>query len=130
MPVLVLAYVIHFGAQAMRASQVAVTSVSRNLDDAGRLLGANRLRRLLTIDLPLMRGGLLAGAGLVLLSVMKELPATLLLAPTGFDTLATEIWGAQETHSFSEMGLAAIVLVAVSGALTWLLVVRRADALD
>lgn len=130
MPVLILAYVIHFGAQAMRASQVAVTSVSRNLDDAGRLLGANRLRRLLTIDLPLMRGGLLAGAGLVLLSVMKELPATLLLAPTGFDTLATEIWGAQETHSFSDMGLAAIVLVAVSGALTWLLVVRRADALD
>jgi iron(III) transport system permease protein len=130
MPVLILAYVVHFGAQAMRASQVAVTSVSRNLDDAGRLLGASRARRLLTIDLPLMRGGLLAGAGLVLLSVMKELPATLLLAPTGFDTLATEIWGAQETHSFSEMGLAAIVLVAVSGLLTWLLVVRRADALD
>jgi iron(III) transport system permease protein len=129
-PVLILAYVVHFGAQAMRTSQVAVSSVPRSLDDAGRLLGAGRLRRLATVDLPLMRGGLVAGAGLVLLSVMKELPATLLLRPTGFDTLATEIWTAQEVHSFARMGVASILLVVVSGILTWVLVVRRADALD
>jgi iron(III) transport system permease protein len=130
LPILILAYVVHFGAQAMRTSQVAVSGVPRTLDDAGRLLGASRARRLLTVDLPLMRGGLVAGAGLVLLSVMKELPATLLLRPTGFDTLATEIWGAQEVHSFARMGVASILLVLVSGVLTWILVVRRADALD
>jgi iron(III) transport system permease protein len=130
MVILVLAYIIHFGAQAMRAAQVSVGGLARSLDDAGRLLGAGRLRRLVTIDLPLMRGGLVAGAGLVLLSVMKELPATLLLAPIGFRTLATEIWSAQEFNSFARMGVASIMLVAVSGLLTWVLVVRRADALD
>ena len=65
-----------------------------------------------------------------LMSVMKELPATLLLAPSGFETLSLRIWKAQEFHSFSEMGLASLVLVAISGLLTWLLVVRRADHLD
>lgn len=128
--VLIVAYVIHFGAQAMGTSQVAVAGVPRNVDEAGRLLGASRTRRFFTVDLPLMRGGLVAGAGLVMLSVMKELPATLLLAPTWFDTLATEIWKAQEFHSFAVMGLASLVLVALSGVLTWVLVVRRADALD
>lgn len=128
-PVLIVAYVIHFGAQAMRAAQVAVGGIPRNLEDAGRSLGAGRLRRFATIELPLMRGGLVAGAGLVMLSVMKELPATLLLAPSWFETLATEIWKAQEFHSFAQMGLASLVLVAVSGILTWLLVVRRADHL-
>jgi iron(III) transport system permease protein len=106
-----------------------VGSVPGNLDDAGRSLGASRIRRLMTIDLPIMRGGLVAGAGLVMLSVMKELPATLLLAPTGFKTLSLEIWSAQEFHSFAQMGLASLTLVAVSGVLTWLLVVRRADRL-
>ncbi len=129
LPVLVGAYVLHFGAQAMRASQIAVGGVPGNLEEAGRLLGAGRIRRLTTIDLPLMRGGLLAGAGLVLLSAMKELPATLLLAPTGFETLALEIWKAQELHSFAQMGLASLVLVGLSGVLTWWLVVRRSDDL-
>lgn len=127
LPLLIVAYVIHFGAQAQRASQVAVGTVPRNLDEAARSLGARRLRRFVTVEAPLMRTGLLAGAGLVLLSVMKELPATLLLAPSGFETLSLRIWKAQEFHSFSEMGLASLVLVSVSGILTWLLVVRRAD---
>jgi len=69
--------------------------------------------------------GLLAGAGLVLQSTMKELPATLVLSPPGFSTLATQIWGAYEYGSYAQMGLASIVLVAVSGILTWSLVIRR-----
>jgi len=127
LPVLVFAYVIHFGAQAMRASQVAVGGVPRRLDDAARILGAGRARRLRTIDLPLMLPGLAAGAGLVLLSTMKELPATLLLAPPNFETLATRIWSANESNYFAQVGVASLVLLALSGILTWLLVVRRAE---
>jgi len=127
LPLLVLAYVVHFGAQAMRASQVAVSGVPRRMDDAARMLGAGRARRLLTIDVPMMLPGLLAGAGLVLLSTMKELPATLLLAPTGFSTLATRIWNDTEDGFLAEAGLASLVLIALSGVLTWLLVVRRAE---
>jgi len=126
-PLLVLAYVVHFGAQSMRAAQVALGAVPSRLDDAARMLGAGRLRRLLTIDLALMLPGLAAGAGLVLLSAMKELPATLLLSPFGFETLATRMWGATEDGFLAEAGLTSLVLVATSGALTWLLVVRRAE---
>jgi iron(III) transport system permease protein len=129
-PLLVMAYVVHFGAQSVRAAGVAVGSVPGRLDDAARMLGADRWRRLTRIDLPLMAPGLAAGAGLVLLSTMKELPATLLLAPTGFETLATRIWGSTESNALAEAGLTAITLLLVSGVLTWLLVVRRADLLD
>jgi iron(III) transport system permease protein len=129
-PLLVFAYVVHFGAQAMRASQVAVGGVPRRLDDAARSMGAGRVRRLRTVDLPLMLPGLAAGAGLVLLSTMKELPATLILAPIGFDTLATRIWSATETAFFARAGAAALVLIALSGVLTWFLTIRRLERLS
>jgi iron(III) transport system permease protein len=128
-PLLVFAYVVHFGAQVMRASQVAVSGVPRRMEDAARSLGSGRWRRLRTVDVPLMLPGLGAGAGLVLLSTMKELPATLLLAPTGFDTLATRIWSATESAFFARAGLHALVLVALSGVLTWLLTIRRLERL-
>jgi len=126
-PILLIAYVVHFGAQAMRASQVAVAGVPRRLDDAARSLGAGRLRRFRSVELPLMLPGLLAGGGLVLLSTMKELPATLLLRPTSVDTLAVHIWRAREAARWSETGLASIVLVALSALLTWFLIIRRAE---
>ncbi|MGQ0805291.1 MAG: ABC transporter permease [Actinomycetota bacterium] len=128
-PLLVFAYVVHFGAQAMRASQVAVSGVPRRMEDAARSLGSGRWRRLRTVDLPLMLPGLAAGAGLVLLSTMKELPATLLLAPTGFDTLATRIWSATESAFFARAGINALALIALSGVLTWLLTIRRLERL-
>lgn len=128
LPLLIAAYVIHFGAQAVRAATVAVGGVPVRLEDAARVLGAGRIRRLVTVELPLAAPGLLAGCGLVLLSTAKELPATLLLRPTGFDTLATRIWNAAEDGFLAETGLASVVLVALSGVLTWALVVRRADA--
>jgi iron(III) transport system permease protein len=126
-PLLILAYTIHFGAQAMRTAQVAVESVPGRMEDAARMLGAPAWRRLAVIELPIMLPGLLAGAGLVLQSVMKELPATLVLSPPGFSTLATEIWSAYEFGSYAQMGMAGILLVAVSGVLTWALVIRRSE---
>jgi len=121
---LVFAYAVHFGSQALRASQVAVSGLPRRVEDAARSLGAGRARRFATVQFPLMRGGLLAGGGLVLLSTMKELPATLILAPTGTETLATEIWSATESGFFAQAGLAALVLLALSGTLTFLLTIR------
>lgn len=129
MPVLVFAYVVHFGAQAMRTAQVAVGTVPRRMDDAARLLGAGRLRRLATVDLPLMAPGLAAGAGLVMLSTMKELPATLLASPIGFRTLSTQIWNTYEALFLPETAILAMVLVCISAVLTWLLVVRQSEHL-
>jgi len=126
---LLLAYSVHFGAQSLRASQVAVGAVPRRVEDAARSLGADTPRRLRTVMLPLMRPGLLAGAGLVLLSTMKELPATLILAPTGTKTLATEIWSSSSEGFFAQAGLASLALLALSAALTWLLVIRGREAI-
>ncbi len=126
-PLLILAYVLHFGAQATRAAQVAVGAVPARLGDAAATLGAGRIRRLFTIELPLMTPGLLAGAGLVMLSTMKELPATKLLAPAGFETLATEIWSAGESGALAQGALASLALVAVSAVLTWAVVLRRLE---
>lgn len=125
LPLLVGAYALHFGALALGPARIAVTGVPRALDDAARTLGRGRLSRLLSVDLPLMAPGLAAGAGLVLLSAMKELPVTLLLAPAGFPTLATRVWSAAEDAFWADASLAALVLVVLSGVLTWLLVVRR-----
>ena len=126
---LVFGYVVHLGVQALRAGQVAVGSVPARLEESARMLGAGRARRFATVELPLMLPGLAAGGGLVLLSTMKELPITLLTAPLGFETLATRIWADAEAVFLAEAGVASIVLVALSGALTWLLVVRRSDRL-
>lgn len=125
LPLLVSAYVLHFGALALGPARIAVTGVPRALDDAARTLGRGRIARFLTVELPLMAPGLAAGAGLVLLSAMKELPVTLLLAPAGFPTLATRVWGAAEDAFWADASVAALVLVLLSGVLTWLLVVRR-----
>ena len=124
---LILAYVIHFGSQALASSESAARAVPDSLRESSRLLEPNAVRRFLTVDLPLMRPGLVAGAGLVLLSTVKELPATLLLSPPDFSTLSTEIWSAYEEGFYAAAGLASLVLIAVSAVLTWLLVLRKSD---
>jgi iron(III) transport system permease protein len=124
LPLLVLAYVVHFGAQSLRTAQVAVASVPANVEDAARSLGATRWRRFVRVELPLMLPGLLSGAGIVLLSTMKELPASLILAPAGFQTLAIKIWSATESAIFADASLASLLLISLSGALTWLVVIR------
>src|SRR5690606_12757829 len=80
---LVFAYVVHLGAQSLRATQVAVAAVPRRLDESARMLGAGRARRFATVDLPRRAPGGAAGGALVRLSTMKELPITLLTAPIG-----------------------------------------------
>lgn len=126
---LIVAYVIHFGSQAMASAEFAVRAVPNALRESSRLLEPNPIRRLLRVDLPLMRPGLVAGGGLVMLSTVKELPATLLLAPADFSTLSTEIWSSYEEGFYASTGLASLVLVAVSAVLTWLLILRRSEAL-
>ncbi len=128
LPLLILAYVINFGAMAVRTSQVAVSSVPGRLEDAARMLGVRRVRRFLRVEFPLMIPALLAGAGLVMLSTMKELPATLLLAPIGFQTLATKIWAATEDAFLADAAVAGLVLIALSAVMTWFLVLRRMTA--
>jgi iron(III) transport system permease protein len=71
-----------------------------------------------------MARGMLAGAGLVFLTTMKELPATLVLRPTGFETLAVRIWSATSEGFYTRASLAALVLLAVSAVPFHFLVTR------
>lgn len=123
---LVMAHTVHFGAQALRGAQVAVDAVPVRYDEAARLLGARRLRRFTRVELPLLVPGLAAAAGMVLLSVLKELPMTLLLRPLSLEPLAFWIWDAAQNASFARLGFAGLVLVGLSGVLTGVLVVRPA----
>ncbi|NNE94467.1 MAG: iron ABC transporter permease [Acidimicrobiales bacterium] len=129
LPLLIAAYVVHFGAQALGAGEDSIRAVPQSMRESSRLLEPSKIRRLTTVDFPLMRPSLVSGGGLVLLSTVKELPATLLLAPTGFRTLATEVWGSYEDGFYAEVGVGGLLLVALSAGLTWLLVLRRSDVI-
>ncbi len=122
---LVFAYVVRFFPQALSGSSSALRTVSPRVEDAARGLGRGPLATLRTVTMPLARPGVLAGAALVFLSAMKELPATLLLRPIGFDTLATEIWTLTTVGAYSRAALPALVLIVVSAPVLYLLSADR-----
>jgi len=127
---LVLAYLIRFFPQALAGVGAALARSDPRLEEASRGLGRGPARTLATVTAPLVAPGLLAGALLVLLSTLKELPATLLLRPIGFDTLATEVWTATSVARYSQAALPALALCIVATPAVWLLVVRGGRELD
>ena len=114
LPLLIFAYAVRFLPQAVGSSRSSFLQVSPRLEDAARGLGLSPIQAWLRVTLPLVRPGILAGAALVFLTTIKELPITLMLAPTGFDTLATEIWSATAEAFYARAALPALILVAVS----------------
>jgi iron(III) transport system permease protein len=126
MAMLVFAYVVRFMPQALGNVQTSLVQINPRLEEAGRSLGLGRRSVFFRITLPLLRPGLLAGAALVFLTTIKELPATLLLGPTGFNTLATQIWSATAEAFFARAAAPALLLLVVS-ALSILLIVSQEE---
>ena len=122
---LVFAYVVRFFPQALSGVESALERVSPRVEEAARGLGRGPLSTLLTVTAPLARSGMLAGAALVFLSAMKELPATLLLRPIGFDTLSTEIWKLTQVGAYSRAAVPSLVLIAVSAPVLYLVSADR-----
>jgi iron(III) transport system permease protein len=120
---LVVAYLVRFHALAFSAVEARMANVDPNLDDAARALGADRARILADVHLPLLGPGILAAGLLVLVEVMKELPATALLRPLGGDTLAITVWEATKDTQFDTAALPALLIVAV-GLVPVMLLVR------
>ena len=112
--VIVLAYVVRYLPQAVRSSQSALQQLSPTIEEAARLLHRNSLQTFLQVTLPLILPGLLAGSALVFLSSLKELPATLLLRPAGFETLAVRVWIWSEQGFYFQAAPAALLLVVIS----------------
>lgn len=112
---LVLAYVMRFLPLAVGNARSTLDRAGGNVVGAARSLGAGPREAFRRVTLPLALPGILAGGALVFLEVMRELPATLLLRPTGFETLATYLWQVYEAGYFGLGALPAALLVAVSG---------------
>jgi iron(III) transport system permease protein len=123
---LLFAYVLRFMPYALASTRASLDAVSPRLEEAARSLGRKPLGATAAVVLPLARSGLLAGAALVFLSTVKELPATLLLRPIGFETLATEIWAGTAVGAYSEVAPSALLLVAIAAPLVYLLSWRNA----
>lgn len=125
---LIATYMAMFLAQAMGSTEDSLLRTSPDLEHAARGLGSGPFTTLKRVTLPLARPGLLAGAALVFLSVMKELPATLLLRPNGFETLAVRIWSTTGEGFYTQAATAGLLLLAVS--VLPLLAVTRRDISD
>ena len=111
---LVFAYVILFLPAALGAVRSSLAQISPRLEESARVLGRSQMRVMLSVTGPLMKSGLLMGGALVFLITMKELPATLILGPLGFKTLATAVWSASEEAFFARAAAPALMLILVS----------------
>lgn len=118
-----IAYMVRFHTLAFFAVESHMGTISQSLDDAARSLGADRARVLADVHVPLLWPGILTAALLVLVDVMKELPATALLRPLGGDTLAITVWEATKDSRFDVAALPALLIVTV-GLLPVVLLVR------
>jgi iron(III) transport system permease protein len=126
LPLLVVAYVIRFTPEAAASSTGALASISPLFEDAARALGASQWSAMRRVILPMAWKGIAAGGALVFLTAMKELPATLILRPTGYETLATLIWTATAESAYGEAAIPAALLLVISGVPIYHLVIRPA----
>jgi iron(III) transport system permease protein len=123
---LVFGLTIHYLPLAVGPIAASLLQVSPRIEEAARGLGRGRAEVFRTVTVPLARGGLLAGAALIFLHAMKELPATLILAPLGFETLATDIWTQTSFGFYEASAIPALLLLLVAAVPVYLLSERGA----
>ena len=119
-PLLVIAYVALFLPVAVGSIRSAAEQIPDSLDEVSRSLGLSQWGIVRRVTLPLLAPGLLSAGALVMLAGMKELPATMLLRPTGSETLATRLWTYTSVSDYAGAGpyaLAIIVFVSIPTAI-------------
>ena len=121
LPMLVVAYVVLFLSLGLGAIQAAVAQIPPNLEDVARTLGRSGFAAWRSVTLRLSAPGIGAAATLVFLTIMKELPATLFLRPTGFDTLSTRLWSHISSLSYAAAAPYAVTVVVLAALPTALL---------
>ncbi|MEN1943941.1 iron ABC transporter permease [Luteimonas sp. MJ293] len=110
---LVIAYMLRFLAISAGGIEAGLTRVPRSLDQAAASLGHSPGAMLQRVHLPLLRPAMAAAALLVFVDTMKELPATLLLRPLNFETLATWLYAEASRGTYEEGAVAALMIVLV-----------------
>ena len=125
--VLLFAYIVLFLPLAVGPVRASLSQVGPHLEEAARTLGRSPIAVLRSVTVPLVRPGISVAVALVFLTVMKELPATLILSPLEFRTLATSVWSASSEAFFARAALPALLLILLSSAPMAVLVARDRD---
>jgi iron(III) transport system permease protein len=110
---LIYAYLVRFLTLSLRTVDTSLAKITPSMDDAARSLGQTQGQTLRRIHLPLINAGMLTAALLVFVDVMKELPATLVMRPFNFDTLATQAFVLASDERLTEASTASLTIVAV-----------------
>ncbi len=109
---LMFAYLVRFLAVSLATVEASLGKVTPGMDDASRALGAGAGRTLFNIHMPMISGGMLTAAILVFVDVMKELPATMILRPFNFNTLAIRAFELASDERLEDAASAALAIVA------------------
>jgi iron(III) transport system permease protein len=112
--ILIVAYVIHFLPAGLQSLEPALQQITPNLEEVARTLGLGMRNTWRRVTLPLVRNGFVVAWVLMFLQTMKELPATLLLRPVGFDTLAIRVWMEASEEYFQLAAPSALLIVLLS----------------
>ena len=112
---LLLGYVALFLSPALGAVRSTLLQINPRVEEAARSLGRSPMGAFTSVTLPAAKPGIVAGASLVFLLTMKELPATLILSPTGFSTLSTSVWSYTAEAFFARAAMPALLLIVLSG---------------
>jgi iron(III) transport system permease protein len=110
---IVYAYLVRFLAVSFNTVEASLSKIRPTMDQAARILGQTPGRTLLKVHTPIMRGSLLTAALLVFVDVMKELPATMIVRPFNFDTLAVRVYTLASDERLAEASTPALAIVAV-----------------
>lgn len=110
---LVYAYLVRFFAVSLQAVDAGLSKITPNMDSAARSLGLGPLATLVRVHAPMLWRSALAAGLLVFVDVMKELPATFVMRPFNFDTLAVQTYNLASDERLSEASTAALTIVAV-----------------
>ncbi|MEN9475007.1 MAG: hypothetical protein RIS48_1727 [Pseudomonadota bacterium] len=121
---LVYAYLVRFLSAALQTVEGSLGKITPSMDDAARSLGSGQFAVLRRVHLPILRGSLFTAGLLVFVDVMKELPATLVMRPFNFDTLATQTYNLASDERLAEASSAALAIVVV-GLLPLILLSRQ-----
>ena len=121
---LIYAYLVRFLAVALHTVESSLGKITPSMDDAARSLGLGQGETMRRVHVPMLRGSLLTAGLLVFVDVMKELPATLVMRPFNFDTLATQAYTLASDERLAEASTAALAIVGV-GLLPLILLSRQ-----
>jgi iron(III) transport system permease protein len=122
--ILIVAYVIHFLPAGLQSLEPALQQITPNLEEVARTLGLGVGQTWKRVTLPLMRNGFMVAWVLMFLQTMKELPATLLLRPVGFDTLAIRVW-MEASEEYYRLAAPSALLIVLLGLPTLLLLLSK-----